>query len=111
MWTMGKKDQYKVLKLYGIPVDADPSGNYQLRADANDQIKVHSWRIGKHTKGKYTGPGQLMLTENNLTVVILKAEPMVFKDRHQEVPMQRFLTVQVTDEVLARGLGLLKEFL
>ncbi len=52
-----------------------------------------------------------MLTENNLTVVILKAEPMAFKDRHQEVPMQRFLTVQVTDEVLARGLGLLKEFL
>lgn len=111
MWTMGKKDQYKVLKLYGIPVDADPSGNYQLRRDANGQAKIHVWRIGKHTKGKCVGPGQLMLTENNLTVVILKAEPMAFKDRHQEVPMQRFLTVQVNDDVLATGLSLLEEFL
>ena len=42
-----------------------------------------------------------MLTENNLPVVILKAEPMAFKDRHTETPLQRFLTVAVTPAVLA----------
>lgn len=50
-----------------------------------------------------------MLTENNLTVVILKAEPMAFKDRHSETPLQRFLTVDVTEDVLKQGLVELKE--
>ena len=50
-----------------------------------------------------------MLTENNLTVVILKAEPMAFKDRHSETPLQRFLTTFVDDAVLQQGLKLLKQ--
>lgn len=49
-----------------------------------------------------------MLTENNLTVVILAAEPMAFKDRHSETPLQRFLTTKVDDDVLQQGLAELK---
>ena len=50
-----------------------------------------------------------MLTENNLTVLILKAEPMAFKDRHSETPMQRFLTVEVTPDTLKQGQSLMEE--
>lgn len=107
--SVGKKDKYDVQKFTGIPVEADASGKYQLKLDQNGEGKLHTWRTGKHTKGKYQEPGQLMLTENNLTVVILKAEPMAFKDRHSETPMQRFLTVKVTDDVLQQGLAKLRE--
>lgn len=106
---MSKKDKYEVQKFTGIPVEADDSGKYQLKEDQNGEIKLHTWRTGKHTKGKYKHPGQIMLTENNLTVVILKAEPMAFKDRHSETPLQRFLTVDVTNDVLQKGLKILKE--
>lgn len=102
---MGKKAKYDVQKFTGIPVEADTSGKYQLKVDSNGAAKLHTWRTGKHTKGKYQGPGQLMLTENNLMVVILAAEPMAFKDRHQETPLQRFLTAKVTDDVLQQGLA------
>ena len=106
---MGKKDKYDVQKFTGIPVETDASGKYQLKFDQNGEAKLHPWRTGKHTKGKFKHPGQLMLTENNLTVVILKAEPMAFKDRHSETPLQRFLTVDVTEDVLKQGLAELKE--
>lgn len=106
---MSKKDKYDVQKFTGIPVETDASGKYQLKFDQNDEAKLHTWRTGKHTKGKFNHPGQLMLTENNLTVVILKAEPMAFKDRHSETPLQRFLTVDVTEDVLKQGLAELKE--
>lgn len=106
---MGKKDKYDVQKFTGIPVETDASGKYLLKFDQNGEAKLHTWRTGKHTKGKFNHPGQLMLTENNLTVVILKAEPMAFKDRHSETPLQRFLTVDVTEDVLKQGLAELKE--
>ncbi|MCC4348759.1 hypothetical protein LMB39_09120 [Limosilactobacillus reuteri] len=106
---MSKKDKYDVQKFTGIPVETDASGKYQLKFDQNGEAKLHTWRIGKHTKGKFKHPGQLMLTENNLTVVILKAEPMAFKDRHSETPLQRFLTVDVTEDILKQGLAELKE--
>lgn len=106
---MGKKDKYDVQKFTGIPVETDASGKYQLKFDQNGEAKLHTWRTGEHTKGKFKHPGQLMLTENNLTVVILKAEPMAFKDRHSETPLQRFLTVDVTEDVLKQGLAELKE--
>ena len=76
---MSKKGKYEVQKFTGIPVETDADGKYQLKLDHNGDAKLHTWRTGKHTKGKYQGPGQLMLTENNLTVVILAAEPMAFK--------------------------------
>lgn len=106
---MSKKNQYDVLKFYGLPVEMDNSGKYRIKLDYDGFAKIHTWRIGKHTKGKFTHPGQLMLTENNLTVLILKAEPMAFKDRHSETPMQRFLTVEVTPDTLKQGQSLMEE--
>lgn len=105
---MSKKGKYEVQKFTGVPVETDDNGKYQLKLDANGEAKLHTWRTGKHTKGKYTHPGQLMLTENNLTVVILAAEPMAFKNRHSETPLQRFLTVDVEPDVLKAGLALIK---
>lgn len=104
---MGKKDKYEVQKFTGIPVEPDVNGHYQLKRDQNGAVKLHTWRTGKHTKGKYKEIGQLMLTENNLTVMIVKAEPMAFKDRHSETPLQRFLTTAVTKDVLKEGLMIL----
>jgi hypothetical protein len=104
---MSKKDKYDVQKFTGIPVETDADGKYQLKVDQNGDAKLHTWRTGKHTKGKYQGPGQLMLTENNLPVVILAAEPMAFKNRHSETPLQRFLTVKVEDDILNQGLAVL----
>lgn len=106
---MSKKGKYKVLKLTGIPVEMDANGQYQLKTDASGRAKLHTWRIGKHTKGQYQKTGQLMLTENNLPVVILAAEPMAFKNRHTETPLQRFLTVSVNDHVLKQGLAILTQ--
>ena len=97
---MGKKNQYPVQKFYGFPVTTSPSGEYVLKKDHDGKAKVHTWRTGKHTRGKYQGVGQLLLTENNLTVVIVKAEPMAFKDRHSETPLQRFLDAWVSPTVL-----------
>lgn len=102
---MSKKGKYEVQKFTGIPVETDADGNYQLKLDPNGAAKLHTWRTGKHTKGKYQGPGQLMLTENNLMVVILAAEPLPFKDRHSETPLQRFLTTRVAPAVLKQGLA------
>ena len=106
---MSKRDEQGGQKVAGMPVETDASGKDQLKVDQNGEVKLHTWRTGKHTKGKFNHPGQLMLTENNLTVVILKAEPMAFKDRHSETPLQRFLTVDVTEDVLKQGLAELKE--
>lgn len=106
---MSKKNQYDVQKFYGLPVENNNSGGYELKLDADGQAKIHTWRTGKHTKGKYRHPGQLLLTENNMMVMIVAAEPMAFKDRHSEVPCQRFLTVEVTPELLAKGQQILAQ--
>jgi hypothetical protein len=106
---LGKKNQYLVTRYTGVPVENDGNGGYQLKLDASGQAKLHVWRTGKHTRGKYTGIGQLMLTENNLMVMIVAAEPMAFKDRHQEVPLQRFLTTTAPADLVEQGCALLKE--
>lgn len=100
---MSKKNQYEVQKFYGLPVENNNSGGYELKLGADGQAKIHTWRTGKHTKGKYRHPGQLLLTENNMMVMIVAAEPMAFKDRHSEVPCQRFLTAEVDGDLLKRG--------
>lgn len=102
---MGKKtrkqDQYLVTRYLGIPVAEDGNGGWRLRVDAQGQVHPHAWRTGKHSRGQYQGLGQLLLTENNLKVVILAAAPVAFKDRHQLVPYQRLLTARVSPAVLA----------
>lgn len=100
---MGKKDQYPVFKYWGIPLQMDNSGQYQLKADPKGRILVHTWRQGKHTKGKFVQPGQVALTENNLAVVIVKSEKWPFKRRHEETPLQRILTQQVAPSLLAKA--------
>ena len=105
---VSKKGKYEVQRFTCIPVETDDNGQYQLKVDQQGNAKIHIWRTGKHTKGKYQRPGQLMLTENNLMAVIIAAEPMAFKDRHSETPLQRFLTTFVDDAVLQQGLKLLK---
>lgn len=81
---MSKKGKYEVQKFTCIPVEPD-------------------------AKGKYQRPGQLMMTENNLIAVIIAAEPLAFKDRHSETPLQRFLTTFVDDDVLQAGLAKLNQ--
>lgn len=107
---MSKKDQYEVKKFYGIPVVNDNSGGYALKMGADGKAKIHTWRTGKHTKGKYRQPGQLLLTENNMMVMIVSAEPMAFKNRHSEVPCQRFLTTEVSPELLERGRQIFSQY-
>ncbi|WP_295728846.1 hypothetical protein [uncultured Limosilactobacillus sp.] len=106
---MSKKNQYPVQKFYGLPVENNGSGGYQFKVGATGKIKIHTWRTGKHTKGQYHHPGQLLLTENNLMVMIVDAEPMAFKDRHREVPCQRFLSVEATSELLKAGRKILQQ--
>lgn len=106
---MSKKGKYEVQKFTCIPVEPDANGKYQLKPDQDGEAKLHIWRTGKHTKGKYQRPGQLMMTENNLIAVIIAAEPLAFKDRHSETPLQRFLTTFVDDDVLQAGLAKLNQ--
>lgn len=105
---MAKKAKYETHRYVGIPVVEDDNGGYQFKRDADGDVKVHTWRIGKHTKGKFTQPGQLMMTENHLMVMILEELPLAFKNRHSVVPMQRFLTVQASDELLKDGKKILE---
>lgn len=104
---MGKKDKYETHRYQGIPVEDNGNGGYRLKADPEGQAKIHTWRTGKHTKGRFSQPGQLMLTENNMMVVILQELPLAFKNRHQVTPMQRFLKVKVSPDVLKAGLEIL----
>lgn len=104
---MSKKGKYETHRYQGIPVESDGNGGYCLKKDPAGHAKIHTWRIGKHTKGKFQQAGQLMMTENNMMVVILKELPLPFKDRHQVTPLQRFLTTTVDQPVLEEGLAVL----
>lgn len=106
---MAKKGKYPVNKYYGLPVEDDGSGGFRFKGDANGQLKIHTWRTGKHTRGKYQRPGQLLLTENNLMVAIIAAEKMPFNHRHSETPCARMLSAYITDEQLAQGKRLLAQ--
>lgn len=83
------KDKYETAILFGKPLQEDASG--QLFVEPNE--KVHPWRIGKHTKGKLIGPGQVFLTEQNQKVLIVRVEALAFKNRHDYQPMGRFTKV------------------
>lgn len=106
---MSKKDQYPVSRYTGLPVKDNGNGGYQLHYDASGQIRLHTWRTGKHTKGKFRHVGQLMMTENGLMVMIIKSEPMAFKDRHSEVPLGRFLSVDADETTINKGLQILDQ--
>lgn len=92
------KDKYEVTRYIGVPVDTDQSGNYIIKKDENGEFKLHDWRTGKHTKGKFKKIGQLFLTENNLLVAVIKTEPVKFNNRHQYTPLQRFTSENLSDE-------------
>lgn len=94
------KGKYKVIQFYSVQLDFDDSGNYIIKRDATGNFKLHSWRIGKHTKGKFQGEGQVFKTENNLFAAIVKANPVAFKDRHSYTPMDRFTSQFISKELL-----------
>lgn len=94
------KGKYAVSQYIGVPLETDDSGNYQIKRDENGAFKLHSWRTGKHTKGKFKCLGQVFITENNLMVAIVQDYPVVFKDRHDYTPLQRFTNEFVADDVL-----------
>lgn len=94
------KDKYEVNQYIGVPLETDDSGHYKIKRDEKGSFKLHSWRTGKHTKGRFKSLGQVFITENNLMVGVVKAIPVAFKDRHQFTPLQRFTSQVVPDEVL-----------
>lgn len=99
------KGKYKVSQYIGVPLETDDSGNYQIKQDEQGNFKLHSWRTGKHTKGKYQKLGQVFITENNLMVGIVKTIPVAFKDRHEYTPLQRFTSEFVSNELLDKAQG------
>lgn len=80
------KGKYDTAILYGQPLTEDASGKLYVA----EGEKEHPWRIGKHTKGKLIGPGQVFLTEQNQKVRLVKTAPLSFKERHDYQPMGRF---------------------
>ncbi|PWG00138.1 DUF7671 family protein [Levilactobacillus bambusae] len=94
------KAKYVVQQYIGVPVEPDSSGNYQIKREPGGDFKLHSWRTGRHTRGKYRGIGQVFMTENNLMVAVVAAKSVAYKDRHDFTPMQRFTSEFVAQEVL-----------
>lgn len=94
------KGKYAVNQYVGVPVAANASGQYEIKREPDGDFKLHSWRTGKHSKGKYQGVGQIFLTENNLKVAVVAAYPVPFKERHQFTPMQRLTSEFVGSDVL-----------
>ncbi|MBT9672136.1 hypothetical protein GPK34_08845 [Secundilactobacillus kimchicus] len=93
------KTKYDVTQYIGVPVEQDATGRYVIKNA--EEIQLHSWRTGKHTKGRYTKLGQVFLTENNLTVAVVATAPVAFKDRHDFTPLQRFTSEFIEENVLA----------
>ncbi|UQS84468.1 hypothetical protein MOO46_04235 [Apilactobacillus apisilvae] len=94
------KGKYKVTRYKGVPVENDSSGNYVIRKDDKNTYKLHDWRTGKHTRGKYKELGQIFLTENNMMVAVVATYPVKFKDRHDFTPLQRFTSDFVDADIL-----------
>lgn len=92
------KAKYPVEEYIGVPVEQDDSGQYVIRDDADFQL--HSWRTGRHTKGKFKRLGQVFLTENHLTIAVIAIKPVAYKDRHAITPMQRFTSEFVSDDLI-----------
>jgi len=91
------KGKYEVTQYIGVPVTTNQSGQYVIDEAG---FNFHSWRTGKHTKGKFKKLGQVFLTENNLEIAVIKTLPVAFKDRHGFTPMQRFTSAAISDEAL-----------
>lgn len=92
------KAKYPVIEYVGVPVEQDQSGQYVIKDQTDFQL--HSWRTGRHTKGKFKQLGQVFLTENGLSVAVVATHPVAYKDRHGITPMQRFTSETVADAVL-----------
>lgn len=95
------KGKYEVTEYIGVPVTTNQSGQYVV-SETDDAIRFHSWRTGKHTKGKLKQLGQVFLTENNLAVAVVATRPIAFKDRHEYTPMQRFTSAFISAAELTR---------
>ncbi|MGV0168044.1 DUF7671 family protein [Furfurilactobacillus sp. WILCCON 0119] len=91
------KGKYEVHRYLGVPVTTNATGQYVPSGDA----QPHNWRTGKHTRGKFTGLGQLFLTENNLMVAVVAVYPVAFKDRHEWTPLQRFTSEAIPETLVA----------
>lgn len=98
------KDKYEVTEYVGVPLSLDNSGHYQIKLDGNGQFQPHSWRTGKHTKGKFKQLGQVFITENDMAVAVIKTRPVPFKKRHAYTPLQRFTSEMVAAAVLEQAM-------
>lgn len=87
--------KYATAQLIGVMLKQDVNGQYHVENTALQLADFHSWRIGKHTKGKLRAPGQIFLTEQNMAVALIESKSLSFKNRHEYTVMGRF-----TNEVL-----------
>lgn len=94
------KAKYEVNQYVGVPVAANAAGKYEIKREPDGDFKLHSWRTGRHSKGKYRGVGQIFLTENKLKVAVVAAYPVPYKERHAYTPMARLTSEFVDDDVL-----------
>lgn len=95
-------DKYPTKELIGVVLEQTNSGNYLPKNATLTAADFHSWRIGKHTKGKLGAAGQIFLTENNQLIALVATKDLAFKNRHTITPMGRFLKESVDDDLLAR---------
>lgn len=102
------KAKYEVNQYVGVPITADDSGKYVIKREGDGGFKLHSWRTGRHSKGKFRGVGQIFLTENHLKVAVIAAYPVPYKKRHDYTPMQRLTSEFVGDDVVAMAQAQLK---
>lgn len=91
------KAKYPVTEYIGVPVEQNDSGQYVVK-DVAPQF--HSWRTGRHTKGKLKQLGQVFLTENHLTVAVIETKPVAYKDRHEITSMARFTSDFISEDLL-----------
>ncbi|MCM0583080.1 hypothetical protein H9L19_07625 [Weissella diestrammenae] len=94
---MSKK--YPTAQLIGVVMQQNSNGQFVPEKSTLSLADFHSWRVGKHTKGKLGKPGQLFLTENQLTVMLVIVKDLGFNDRHQFATMGRFLQNSVDEKV------------
>lgn len=94
------KAKYDVNQYVGVPVQANASGTYEIKREPDGDFKLHSWRTGRHSKGKYRGVGQIFLTENHLKVAVIAAYPVAYKERHDYTPMQRLTSEFVSEKLV-----------
>ncbi len=86
--------KYPTAELVGLVLTQTVNGEYVPKMP----VSRHSWRIGKHTKGKLDKSnqrGQLFFTEKNMPVALLEVRPLAFTDRHDFQPIARFTNKQI----------------